>query len=104
VAVVVKRDVQVGTDEDALALGFPLGAQIGEADDVHGEEILVFMILGGRHGNGRFKAVGFLLASHLSVRSLSPGAHHERADGPAKSLQFEETFFKLQEIFDTMMP
>jgi hypothetical protein len=33
--VVVERDIEVGTDEDALALGFSLGAQIGEAGDVH---------------------------------------------------------------------
>jgi len=50
VAVVVKRDVEVGTDKDALALGFSLGAQVGEADDVHGAEILVFLILGGGDG------------------------------------------------------
>jgi predicted alpha/beta-fold hydrolase len=46
VAVVVKRDVQVGTDEDALALGFSLGAQIGEADDVH---VLVSLVLFAPH-------------------------------------------------------
>jgi hypothetical protein len=62
------------------------------------------MILGGRHGHGRCKAAGWLLAARLSVGSLSPGAHRERAGCPAKSLQFEETFFKLQGIFDTMMP
>jgi hypothetical protein len=34
---IILRDVQVGADEDALAFGFALGAQIGKADDVHGE-------------------------------------------------------------------
>jgi hypothetical protein len=32
---VVQGHVQVGTDENTLALGLALGAQIGEADDVH---------------------------------------------------------------------
>jgi hypothetical protein len=50
VAVVVKRDVEVGADKDALSLGFSLGAQVGEAGDVHGAEILVFLILGGGDG------------------------------------------------------
>jgi len=50
VAVVVKRDVEVGTDKDPLALGFSLGAQVGEADDFPGAEILVFLILGGGDG------------------------------------------------------
>jgi hypothetical protein len=30
-----------------------LGAQVGEADDVHGEEIMVFLILGGGDGLSR---------------------------------------------------
>jgi hypothetical protein len=48
---------------------------------------------------------GWLVAGcALSVGSLSPGAHRERAGCPAKNLQFEETFFKLQETFDTMTP
>jgi len=33
---VVLRDVQVGADEDALALGLALGTEIGEADELHG--------------------------------------------------------------------
>jgi hypothetical protein len=35
-AVVVKWHVEVGADEDALAFGAALSAQIGEANDVHG--------------------------------------------------------------------
>jgi hypothetical protein len=34
--VIVKGDVEVGTDKDALALGFSLGAEVGKAEDVHG--------------------------------------------------------------------
>jgi hypothetical protein len=34
---VVQGHVQVGTDENTLSLGLALGAQIGEADDVHGK-------------------------------------------------------------------
>ena len=34
-AVVVLRDVQVGTDEDALASNFAGSDQVGEAKDVH---------------------------------------------------------------------
>ena len=36
VAVVVKGDVEVGADKDALALGLSLGAEVGKAEDVHG--------------------------------------------------------------------
>ena len=53
VAVVVKRHIEVGADEDTLALGFSLGAQVGEAEDVHGAKILVFLILGGGDGLSR---------------------------------------------------
>src|SRR3989344_3050478 len=35
-ASIVLGNVQVGTDENALALGLALGAQIGKAEDVHG--------------------------------------------------------------------
>ena len=34
---VVLRDVEIGADEDALPGDFALGAQIGKADDVHGD-------------------------------------------------------------------
>ena len=36
VAGIVLRDVEVGTDENALAGGLALGAQVGEAENVHG--------------------------------------------------------------------
>jgi hypothetical protein len=50
---VILRHIHVGTDKNALPLGFSLGAEVGEADDVHGAKILVFWILGGGAGLSR---------------------------------------------------
>ncbi|MNV67285.1 hypothetical protein D3C71_1600790 [compost metagenome] len=41
VASVVLRNIEVGTDEDALALGLALGTQVGKAEDIHGVNSLV---------------------------------------------------------------